>query len=58
MLTVAFYNFVNTPTKESVSWNHVSHHLKVTSLSVLKKKSNHIKFASPALERSEFLLTD
>jgi hypothetical protein len=33
-LTVAFYNFVNTPTKESISWNHVSHHLKVTSLSL------------------------
>jgi hypothetical protein len=37
-LRVAFYNFVNMPTKQSISWNHVSHHLKVTLLSLLKKK--------------------
>jgi hypothetical protein len=57
-LTVAFYNFVNMPTKESVSWNHVSHRPKATYLSDLKKKSKCIKFASPALQRSEFLLSN
>jgi len=35
---VTFYNFVNTPIKEPISWNCVSHHQKVTSLSVSKRK--------------------